>query len=422
MSYLDNWEDLARKLAKDFSLNITNIRQGEIIPSHKAYDCVLSYNDKEFYLTFQSDPKFSGEPTIADIVSSMVEDASTWQNYRNDIDGFAANLMPEAPVSKVVSAFNKCKESAEWLGVDDGKPFYNDELFHLQEMLDEHFDDIKEKIQAICKEKSDHEAYMNPPVPEGFIPIKEVIGNFDVGDIGDQITGYSGSEDVFDAFSEIADANIDIYYYDLYKWFPDNVEYVQEASDQGLLEGVKGDISKMIQMGQYVAYTEDLYLHQDDICSYFTANQLYDSGIYMVSEDIADTLFDCGEDSATLDKGLYTINTEIRDTLICDFVAMYGDDELAEEMADMVIDEKFTKVNPCIMHITAAREVAEKGYDEAFRSEWNDYLKKVAECQKNSPLEHTLSSVVKELRESSKTLNNHNDKKIIEKSTDEQKL
>jgi hypothetical protein len=51
---------------------------------------------------------------------------------------------------------------------------------------------------------------------------------------------------------EIIDGNIDIYNYDLRKWAVDNWEFVEEAIEEGLTEGLS-DYHKLIQMGQYIA-------------------------------------------------------------------------------------------------------------------------------------------------------------------------
>lgn len=49
---------------------------------------------------------------------------------------------------------------------------------------------------------------------------------------------------------EVADSNVDLYNHDLLKWLPDNYEWIEEADEQGLLEGCKGDLMKMTQMAQ----------------------------------------------------------------------------------------------------------------------------------------------------------------------------
>ena len=55
---------------------------------------------------------------------------------------------------------------------------------------------------------------------------------------------------------EIIDSYICIYYYELRSWAVDNWEFVEEAIDDGLCEGVS-DYHKMIQAGQYVSLRQD---------------------------------------------------------------------------------------------------------------------------------------------------------------------
>ena len=70
---------------------------------------------------------------------------------------------------------------------------------------------------------------------------------------------------------ELIDSSIDIYYCDLREWAVDNWEFVEEALNEGLCEGVS-DYHKLIQCGQYVSlredatrYVEDLYAELDGV-------------------------------------------------------------------------------------------------------------------------------------------------------------
>ena len=68
-------------------------------------------------------------------------------------------------------------------------------------------------------------------------------------------------------------------YHALLTWLPDHTEWLEEAEFDGLLEGCKGDIYKMVQMAQYVCFKSDLYDHCDDICRYGTLDLLEDDSI-----------------------------------------------------------------------------------------------------------------------------------------------
>ena len=54
---------------------------------------------------------------------------------------------------------------------------------------------------------------------------------------------------------EIIESNIDIYYYDLRKWAVDNYQYIEQALEEGLAEGVT-DFHALITWGQFVQLTE----------------------------------------------------------------------------------------------------------------------------------------------------------------------
>lgn len=63
---------------------------------------------------------------------------------------------------------------------------------------------------------------------------------------------------------ELIDMSIDIYYFDLRKWSVDNYAYIEDAMEEGLLEGVT-DFHKLIQGGQYVAARQEMYQVVEEI-------------------------------------------------------------------------------------------------------------------------------------------------------------
>lgn len=377
MATVKTTEDVVNWLS-EFSLTINDERQGTFSSDHKAYDCTLFYGNKQINLTYQSNPQFNGEPTVTDIVQSMVSDAQSFDKYRS-IDEFAnafGYVESDIPISQVISVYNGCKDTYEWLCGNDGKPLYDNDLPVLSDVLDEHESEIRAAVEEIHQKKAELEAYNNPAITEGFVSIQEVMQQFDLGDYGDQITDHDESEDIASAFAEIADGNVDIYYNKLLSWLPENYEWIEEAENQGLLEGCKGDLIKMTQMAQYECYTSDLYEHQDDIVSYFTANHLHDSGAYMISEDLAESLSLTGTDNnSRLDASIDTITDTIKDQLTSHFEELYGDSDLAEEMADKVIESNYTIANPCVMDIAVARDINDKGYEQVFDNQWKDYLR-----------------------------------------------
>lgn len=374
MAHFDTTADVAKFIA-DFGFSINSTSASDFSSNHIAYHCTLTYDDKSIPVTYNG----TSAPTVMDVVHAVVQDAYSYDTTHRSIDTFASEYgynTVDTPISKVLNAFNKCKESYEWLCDNYGKPLYSYDLPQLVKMIDDHQNEITDKVNFIVKEKETLEAYSNPPVPEGFVSLKEVMDGFDLGEYGQRITEYDGSEYVADTLSSIANDNVDIYYNKLFHWLPDNYGWLEDAADEGLLERVNGDLIKMIQIAQYVCYEKDLYDHQDDIVSYFVAHDLYDKGVYIVSKDIADTLSVCGEDFERLDLATDYLQEEIKNSLIAHFEEMYGEEnEFIYEMADKVIDSNFTMVNPCVMHVATANIVNEKGYEQAFEDQWKDYLR-----------------------------------------------
>lgn len=61
-----------------------------------------------------------------------------------------------------------------------------------------------------------------------------------------------------DNISEIADGLVDIYYSDIYKSLPDVAKFIEQARDEGLIQGNE-PIDKQIQIGQYYRNERELY-------------------------------------------------------------------------------------------------------------------------------------------------------------------
>lgn len=154
-------------------------------------------------------------------------------------------------------------------------------------------------------------------------------------------------------------------------------EWLEEAEFDGLLEGCKGDIYKMVQMAQYVCFKSDLYDHCDDICRYGTLDQLRDMGVYAIRESLADEILNdlsYDEDYAPTDDAKNTIISAIYAT----FEEKYGED--FADCADNFIqdnDDIAGRVNPCAMSVETVRAVYGMGFDAVFLNDWK---KELAEC------------------------------------------
>lgn len=96
--------------------------------------------------------------------------------------------------------------------------------------------------------------------------------------------------DITEAFGETAEYKVDDNYHALLTWLPDHTEWLEQAEFDGLLEGSKGDIYKMVQMAQYECFKSDLYDHREDISRYGTLDQLRDMGVYAIRESLADEI------------------------------------------------------------------------------------------------------------------------------------
>lgn len=110
-----------------------------------------------------------------------------------------------------------------------------------------------------------------------------------IGDLGEYFVDYDNGY-ICDIITEIADNNIDIYYYDLFEWAKNNFSYITEANEE---MGTSTDIIKQIQQGQYYANEKELYENLDESLQFFMYDYIEKYlDIKEISENQNDDLLD----------------------------------------------------------------------------------------------------------------------------------
>lgn len=363
-------ETVADYLAR-FQMEITHRGKGTFTPDHVKYSLTIASGGKDFFTTFESNPHVHGEPTITQVFGALASDAMVVRDYGMDefVDEFCDGMKPSA----AIRAYNSCKETYDWMR--DGLYLSNGDIASLSEVISENEEEIGALVEKVASERDARHAYDHPKVPEGFITIEELQENLDLGDFGDQIDYFDG--DLTESFTDCADSNVDSSYHDLLAWLPDHAEWLEEAEFNGLLEGCKGDIYKMVQMAQYEYIKSDLYDHREDICRYGTLDQLRDMGVYAIRESLADEILN----DLSYDED-YAPTDDAKDTITCAIYAAF-EEKYGEDFADCADsfiqdnDDIAGRVNPCAMSVETVRAVNEKGYDAVFAEQWKAEL---SEC------------------------------------------
>lgn len=245
----------------------------------------------------------------------------------------------------------------------DGLYLSNGDIASLSEVISENEDEVNTLVEKAASERAARYAYDHPKLPKGFVTIEQLQGDLDLGDLRDEVEDFDFDGDITEAFGETAEYKVDDNYHALLTWLPDHTEWLEEAEFDGLLEGCKGDIYKMVQMAQYVCFKSDLYDHCEDICRYGTLDQLRDMGVYAIRENLADEILNdlsYDEDYAPTDDAKDTIMGAVSAA----FKERYGED-FAEVATDFWqdIDDIAGRANPCILSVDTVRAVNEKGYD-----------------------------------------------------------
>lgn len=355
-------------------LDILNTGKGDFSPNHVKYTCQLTprYGDP-FTTDYQSNPSVHGEPTVTQVVSSLLSDSRIRDAYR-DVDDFADDMGYRKP-SEAIRAWEGCRKAQDW--VRDTLNLSNGEANQLSDTLDEYETEVQAQVEQLQEEQARQDAYEHPPVDQmlyggqKFITIKEAIDNLlDLGDYGEDAVDYVNG-----------------------------ASYIDDA--QGLLEGCKGDLMKMTQAAQYECYSQNLYDHKADILAAVTLAHLKDQGVYAISEDMADTLIE-GIRDASDGMNRFSDATDLAEETMSDSLTeALGDEdgELSADMADTLRDSGYDKPNPCMMSAEAVRLANKDGYDQAFQNAWHDLLAEHPEVGGDS-----LTHAAEESRDSSTRL------------------
>ena len=258
-------------------MKITNRERDTVAPDYYVkYSLTLSKGGKDFSTTFVSDPRASGEPTVTQVFSALADDALTLRKYSTDefVDKlYAQGVKPSA----ALRAYDSCKETNLWM--QDELYLSGWEIEEISKTLTKHGDEVNTLVEKAASERAARYAYDHPKLPKGFVTIEQLQGDLDLGDLRDEVEDFDFDGDITEAFGETAEYKVDDNYHALLTWLPDHTEWLEEAEFDGLLEGCKGDIYKMVQMAQYVCFKSDLYDHCDDICRYGTLDLLEDDSI-----------------------------------------------------------------------------------------------------------------------------------------------
>ena len=334
MAY-DTTEAVAKFLS-GFQMEITNRERDTVAPDYYVkYSLTLSKGGKDFSTTFVSDPRAFGEPTVTQVFSALADDALTLRKYSTDefVDKlYAQGVKPSA----ALRAYDSCKETNLWM--QDELYLSGWEIEEISKTLTKHGDEVNTLVEKAASERAARYAYDHPKLPKGFVTIEQLQGDLDLGDLRDEVEDFD-----FD----------------------------------GLLEGCKGDIYKMVQMAQYECFKSDLYDHREDICRYGTLDQLRDMGVYAFRESLADEILN----DLSYDEN-YAPTDDAKDTIMgavsAAFEERYGED-FAEVATDFGqdIDDIAGRANPCILSVDTVRAVNEKGYDAVFAEQWKTEL---SEC------------------------------------------
>lgn len=326
-------------------------------------------------------PQGAGKPDAVEAMRQLVEEACLADRGIDTLAGERGITKP----SQAVYRFDRAKQALDFL--NDRCYLGRSDLLELHSTLGDHLDAVRKGVAAEAAERAEEQERTHPKVPEGFVTIESLQDDLDTGDWGDRCTEFT-NDNVGARFNDVAESGVNLYTYDLLKWLPDHYEWMETASEENRLEGLGGDLPRMIQAAQEVCYRHDLEDHRADICKYVTLESLKDAGVYAVSEELAESLdcLDYGREDS-FDSLYMSAQNEIEGALTDALVDALGGEEPAGEAADLLVqNDSFDVVNPCALSVEAVHAVNEKGYEAAFAEcgFWKSYARGRAEPERLS--------------------------------------
>lgn len=174
MAY-DTTEAVAKFLS-GFQMKITNRERDTVAPDYYVkYSLTLSKGGKDFSTTFVSDPRASGEPTVTQVFSALVDDALTLRKYSTDefVDKlYAQGVKPSA----ALRAYDSCKETNLWM--QDELYLSGWEIEEISKTLTKYEDEVNTLVEKAASERAARYAYDHPKLPKGFVTIEQLQGRY----------------------------------------------------------------------------------------------------------------------------------------------------------------------------------------------------------------------------------------------------
>lgn len=184
-----NFEDAAHvaKYIADINFSITGTAPVGSSPDKVKYYCSFTKHDITFDTTYQPPSAVDGEPTAADVLSLLADDALAIIDNNYSIDDFADEYGYTKP-SQAIRAYEGHTKTLDWM--KDTLEFDEDDVRQFTTVLHEDLAGVKAGVATIVSERQAEHERTHPKVPEGFVTIESLQEDLDLGDYGDRCTEF----------------------------------------------------------------------------------------------------------------------------------------------------------------------------------------------------------------------------------------
>ena len=364
-------------LLSQFDFNIISEGPGDFSTSRK-YTCEFSKPGIEsFTTTYQSNPRFSGQPTATDVFAALASDALAVDGRH--IDDFADEMGFEKP-SQAIRAYESCRKTLDWL--KNGMQLMTSEISDIAETLGNEMDEVKEEVERVQAERKAKHEFEHPPVPEASPPSRTC-----------RRASTSASMETKSRTTPAISAMLSV------KSQTPRLTSTPTTCSSGFpitTSGLRRRMPKAAGRLQGRPHQDDQdgpirVLHAGHVRpsgghrQVRRTRRLKEAGVYALADEVYDDVFDgitidFNDNNMDIEDFATEVQTAIQDAMDSPlYDALGSNDEILEDGElsgdfEAIKESGYDFPNPCAMSAEAVRTVNEKGYETAFNEFWKEFM------------------------------------------------
>ena len=215
--------------------------------------------------------------------------------------------------------------------------------------LTDHATEISREVEKLYR----FEDYRHPQLPEdsNYVSLTSLVKDLDLGKYAGEFDDHFYGEIPTDDAISNAGSDVDIFYSALDEWMANSdegVETFEECMQEGIIPTQDFDYYQAVQFAQGQAIENDLRKHLPDLLEKCVYNILQMKGVYAISKDAEDALFD----GMILDED--NLSYEDLKDIVCENLSTLCHLDDPDQLSDYV---KNNPVNPVTLTVEGAHQL-----------------------------------------------------------------